>query len=108
MEPAWRIVIEKFVGCTVRTRSAGEDILPARQPLCAENLRKKKVVGKWGAPLMRGTLRAQLLAQHDAQAAAPAFGKTHANNLDFRREIGQEIVGCWMESQRRRHEIYER
>ena len=108
MGPAWRIVMEKFVGCTVRTRSAREDILPARQPLCAENLLKKKIVGKRGAPLTHGIPCRLLLAQHDAQAAAPAFGKTHANNLDFRREIIQEIVGCGMESQRRRYEIYER
>jgi len=77
------MVIEKFVGCTVRTRSAGEDILPAGYRPCAENL-GKKVVEKRGAPLVRGIRRTALLAQHDAQAAPPALGKTHAHDFEFR------------------------
>ncbi len=42
------------------------------------------------------------------KAASPAFGKAHAHDLQFRGQIIQEIVGCGMESQCRRHKIDER
>src|SRR6266568_9182399 len=40
--PAWRMVTEKFVGCTVRTPLAGEVILPVRGKPCAENFYAKE------------------------------------------------------------------
>src|SRR5437016_2093914 len=40
--PAWLMVAEKFVSCTVRTPSAGEVILPVSGKQCAENFYAKE------------------------------------------------------------------
>jgi hypothetical protein len=62
----------------------------------------------YAAPPLRTMHRSELLAHDHAQSPAPAFGKAHARDLKFRREIFQTIIRCRMESQGGRNEIDER
>jgi hypothetical protein len=107
--PAWRMVTEKFVGCTVRTPSAGEVILPVRGKPWAENFYAKE--DRCGPAVFtdaQGICRPHLWAHDHAQAPAPAFSKPHAHDLRFRRETIPELVRCWTKSQRGRNQINQR
>ena len=61
------------------------------------------MVRLWLAPR-----RKSLLTHHDPEAAAPAFGKAHANDFQIGREIFQALVRSGMKSQRGRNQVDER
>jgi hypothetical protein len=62
----------------------------------------------YAAPPLWTIHRSELLAHDHAQSPAPAFGKAHARDVKFRREIFPKIIRCRMESQGGCNEIDER
>ena len=76
-----------------------EENIPEKQKACVNS---KNVASSARMPAE------SLLTHDDAEAAAPAFRKAHANDLQIGRKIFQELVRSGMKSQRGRDEVNER
>src|ERR1700674_1461252 len=79
----------------LRNKEAGRKI-PKKRMFVEKRVRQRR--------LPRGKF---LLAHHDAESVAPAFREAHANDLQFRQQIFQELVGGGMKSQRGRNQVNE-
>src|SRR5882762_1361005 len=83
--PACRMMTEKFVGCTVHTLSAGEDILPVRQRPCAGNSQDKNGVD--GTAIVGSRNSPHTVTGAGPRARSPVPGKDNSRDRRLWDEI---------------------